>query len=158
LTTAQDIISQVESASTNELDDVVRSIFDDPAARVAPGWTAKPLGARSNWVGTLALLKVEGAATVQGVRREWSTVLKVMSLSAGGAGANSPAHVGSVSQEIEAYRQGIFHDHLSGFRAARAYLISDRSTDIVWLWTEDMSGFDRMPCSREQYLHSAEAL
>jgi len=156
VTTAQDIIGQVEKASKNEFNDVVRAIFEDRTARVVTGRTARPLGARSNGVGTLALIKVEGVATVRGARREWSSVLKVMSLSA--AGVEGTAHVGSVSREVEAYRRGVFHDHLSGFRSARAYLISDRSTDIVWLWTEDMSGFDGMPWSREQYLQSAEVL
>jgi hypothetical protein len=154
VTTEQEITREIETAAKSELDTVVRSIFDDPSASVVPGWIVGPLGSVSKGIGTLALLKVEGFAQTGGTKQGWSAVLKIMTLCAeGGVG-----QVGSVDGEVEAYRHGLFEDPSTGFRSARAYSITSKSADVVWLWTEDLSGYDGVPWSTEKYLQSAVTL
>ncbi|MBT4072969.1 MAG: hypothetical protein HOE75_04745 [Chloroflexi bacterium] len=154
MTTEQDVIGQVESASKHELDDVIRAIFEDPAASVIPGWTANSLGMPVNGIGSLAILKVEGAAVVGGATMDWSVVLKVMT-----SGADiGPGKMGSVDREVEAYRQGIFEDRSVGFRAAHVYAISEKEHGDIWLWTEDLSGFDGNPWSADTYIQAGESL
>ncbi len=154
---ALDIYELVSAASSDEIDPVVQSYFNDVSARAVPGWKVESMSAPSIGVGTLALMKVSGKAEVNGMSRPWSAVLKIMDCTP----ASHLMQIGSATREITSYKSGLFDTIGDGIRAAKAYFISEKSDNIAWLWTEDLSGHGRkngLPWTAFQYLSTAEAL
>lgn len=119
--------------------------------------SAAPMDITSIGVGTIALIKCSGTASVDGGNKNWSAIVKVVDpdapSAAGGTDPNS-----SVWSEIWAYRDELFAPQTPRFRGARCYRVDDRGDGQFWIWMEDLSDYSGSNWTKSEYLLAAKGI
>lgn len=115
--------------------------------------TSTPAGGVHNDARTLEIVQFKGWALVDGSRREWSAVAKVIDRAVDmGTGA---ARWTDPDREERVYAERWFADLGLRFRPARCYGVDALSPGVRLLWLEDLSGAPQPPWSVDQYVQVA---
>ncbi len=139
------------------VESVARAVTGADSARLGP-WSVEDLApGRAGNPTSGAVIRVAGAAHVDGQEVRWSAVLKVVRSPEGPEAYDSPQNPIYWRRELEVARSGLLSG-LVGLRAPRCYRIDEPDARTGWLWSEDLGELDREPWSEVDYRRAARAL
>ena len=141
----QEIIDRVLNLGSNELNQIVQAVLGDDSATATGNLICEPTGGLSMGQGTQAILKIGGKARTTTGEKDWSVVLKAVSIDEShGDSQNNPR------TEVDAYDSGLL-DKSPGLRTATCYRLDRLPGGEVWLWLEDLSNWIGPPWDSGEY-------
>lgn len=132
----------------------------DQAKLELEDWQATQLGGNAGNPVSLGLYRIAGQGRVEGVKQEWSVVLKMIQSPARLGWVNmgegdDPRHWNYWKREMYAYRSGLLERLPAGLAAPRCYKIEELPGEITWLWLEDLHDCTARGWTLERYARTA---
>lgn len=142
---AEELLSNV---SWQSLTTVAREVLRDQRAVCTETPTLSEITTSHNDQRTIGIVKVSGAATIDGSSQQWSSVVKIIDPS---IDEGEAATWVSIEVEQQVYEQKLFSSSDDLLRPAMLYLVESDAAGRRFLWLEDLTAATQPPWNIENY-------